>query len=390
MTFAELRDFLRAHLVDDIAPFWFRHAIDWDNGGLFSCIADDGAVLRRDKYMWSNTRALYTFSALHNRIEPREDYRRAADNQYRFIRRCGRDDRGCWVFLVDEKGNVLEGENSIVTDAFAIFGLVEYFRMTGDDEALVIARETADTVRERLARPGTYNTAPYPTPEGMKPHREAMQFSLSFCELGHEMEDEEMLDAGLALARDVIHNFYREDRNVLLEYVNFDNTTRDTPEGRTMVPGHGIESLWFQIHNFTRVGDAESARRAARAMRCCFEKGWDPEFGGLFLGIDVDGKEPVYWKNSEKKIWWPFTEALPGTLMAWEQLHEDWCLEWYWKVHEWAFAHFPVPEHGEWTQRLDREGRKIDTLIALPVKDPFHLPRGLIIAIETLNRIIAA
>jgi N-acylglucosamine 2-epimerase len=74
-------------------------------------------------------------------------------------------------------------------------------------------------------------------------------------------------------------------------------------------------------------------------------------------------------------------------LLAYEQLHEDWCLEWYWQVHDWAFTHFPDREHGEWTQRLDRRGNKIDEVIALPVKDPFHLPRALIVAIQTLERL---
>lgn len=31
----------------------------------------------------------------------------------------------------------------------------------------------------------------------------------------------------------------------------------------------------------------------------------------------------------------------------------------------------------------------LDDVIALPVKDPYHLPRGLMIAIETLERLIA-
>jgi N-acylglucosamine 2-epimerase len=50
-------------------------------------------------------------------------------------------------------------------------------------------------------------------------------------------------------------------------------------------------------------------------------------------------------------------------------------------------AHFPDKEFGEWTQKLDRQGNKINDLIALPVKDPFHLLRGLILAIETLERL---
>jgi N-acylglucosamine 2-epimerase len=398
MDFTELHTFLLRHLTQEVMPFWIRHSIDWQNGGMWTCLADDGSILNRDKYIWSNARGLWTFSALVNRVadtypdqvgaKVKDIWQRAADNQYSFLKHCGRDEKGYWVFVVDEAGEqVVVGEDSIVVDAFAIYGLVEYFRMTGDDEALDIAHQTANTCLERLARPGTYKTAPYPTPPGMRPQREAMQFSLMFCELGHELGDETLLDAGLQYGQDVLDHFYRTDRQVLLEYLGLDNSVWDTPAGRAMVPGHAIESLWFQIHNFTRIGDTDRARQAAGAMHACFEKGWDPEYGGLFLGIDVQGIEPPYWKNAEKKIWWPFTEAICGALLAYEQLGEDWCLEWYWNCHDWAFAHFPDKKHGEWTQKLDRRGNKIEDLIALPVKDPYHLPRGLIVAIETLERL---
>jgi len=398
MGFAELRAFLLERLVRDVMPFWTRHAIDWRNGGLFGCLDDAGAVRSRDKHMLSQTRALWTFSALVNRVEDREEWRRAAENQFRFVKRCGRDGDGRWVYVVDENGGVITGENSIVVDAFAIYGLVEYFRMSGDDEALKIARETYESVCERLRRPGTYKTAPYPTPPGMRAQREAMQFSLVFCELGRALGDERILAEGLAFGMHVLDCFYRADRDVLLEYVGLDNTPRDTPAGRAMVPGHGIESLWFQIRNFTLAGDADRARRAAQAMRCCFERGWDPVYGGLFLGIDVDGREPRYWKFGEYKRWWPHTEALCGALLAYEQLREDWCLAWYWRTHEWAWAHFPDRDHGEWVQNLDREGRRIEAgseasaggraiMKDFPLKDPFHLPRALMVAAETLERL---
>jgi len=398
MGFAELRDFLRNHLVNNVMPFWMKHGVDFDKGGLFSYLTDEGTKRSRNKHMLSNTRALWTSSALVNRIEDREQWRRAARNQFDFLRRHGRNENGDWVFITDEDGNALQGAKSIIIDAFALCGLVEYFQMSGDTEAIDLAFRTYRTAQDKLARPGSYETAPYPTPEGMRPQRESMQFSLMFAELGHAADDDDILEEGLKRGRDVLDNFYRPDRDVLVEYVNNDNTLRDSPEGRAMVPGHGIETLWFQIHTFTKVGDVERARQAARAMRCCFEKGWDPKYGGLFLGIDIDGKEPPYWQFAEYKRWWPHTEALCGALLAYEQIEEDWCLNWYWKAHDWSFEHFPVPEHGEWTQNLTREGVKIapapvpsddedEILKAFPIKDPFHLARGLIVSIEVLNRL---
>ena len=167
-------------------------------------------------------------------------------------------------------------------------------------------------------------------------------------------------------------------------------STRDYAElppaaGTFVMPGHAIESLWFVMHLARRRGDAETIRRAAEAMRRHLERGWDKEYGGLFLGLDLEGNAP-YLPHAEKKLWWPHTEALYGTLLAHELTREPWCLEWYDRVADWAWAHFPVPETGEWRQRLTREGSPTTELVALPVKDPFHLPRAAILIMRLLQQ----
>lgn len=408
--FGELSDELAEHLLGHVMPFWTSHALDAERGGIFTFIADDGTIRSRAKSIVSNTRALWTFSALAHRIEDRPSFRQAADGIYSFLSRCGRDEDGLWVYVVDEEGGVLVGEKSIVTDAFAIDGLTEYFRLTGSPHALEIALETARLARARLARPGTYNTAPYPTPPGMRAHREIMQFSLAFCELGDAAGDTELLHEGLALAREVLTVFWKPELGVLLEYVGPNGELADTPEGRTMVPGHAIESLWFQMRNLARYAPNEVGmlREAARAVKPCLERGWDPEHGGILLGVDIAGTEPVYWPNADMKRWWPETEALPALLLAYEQLGERWCLSWFDRVLEWAVSHFPDPAHGEWIQNLARDGTPLPPPEETPrgakdphthgapdewraydlaVKDPFHLPRGLIVSIETLVRL---
>lgn len=387
MSPGQLRDYLRGHLVDFVIPFWLKHAVDRERGGLYTCLADDGTLLGRNKYAWSQARGLWTFSALYNRIERRPEWLAVAEGLFRFLARCGRDENGYWVFLLDEEGAVLKGPESIVTDAFAILGLVEFHRATGSDECLEIALDTHRTVMERLARPGSYGTAPYPTPPGTRAHREPMQFSLAFHELAKVTGSARVKADSLEMSRLIVEEHYREDRRAVLEYVGLDGSPVDADYGRAMVPGHGIESAYFTILSGRENGRREMADRACRAMRWCLERGWDPEFGGIFLGIDCEGREPVYWKHADMKLWWVHAEALGGLMVAWEHCRQPWCLEWYRRVHEWSFTRFPVPGHGEWTQKLDRRGRKSDIVVALPVKDPFHLPRGLIMAIEALGRV---
>ena len=80
---------------------------------------------------------------------------------------------------------------------------------------------------------------------------------------------------------------------------------------------------------------------------------------------------------------------MDALIRAYELTREPWCLEWYHSVHQYAFAHFPHPIAGEWIQRLDRTGTPATEFVALPVKDPFHLPRTLLLALESLERVMA-
>lgn len=387
MSFSTLLDFYKKHLMDDLMPFWLKHAIDWEHGGIFTGINDDGSLNTTDKFVWSNTRALYTFSAMYNRIEKDQKWLDVAINIFEFCLKYGRDERGIWGFLLDREGKMITGEKAIQVDAFALMGLTEYARASGDNRAVQAALETYRSVQDRLSRPGSYGTHPYPIPAGAKAHRDRFQFALAYYELGSYLEREDILKEARNKADEVMNHFRRPEREVLVEYISTDNRMMDTPPGRAMVRGHAIESMWFMIHVYRHFQDRERIAQAVETMRWGMEKGWDQEYGGIFLGIDIDGKEPPFWKNADTKIWWVFSEALYGLLLAYEHSGFSWCLDWYWKVHDWAFRHFPDREHGEWTQKLDRQGNKIDRLIALPVKDPFHLPRAVILCLDVLKRL---
>lgn len=386
--FAALAGKYRSLLADDILPWWTRHAVDAEFGGILSCIRDDGTVVSTDKYLWSQTRALWTFSAACRRIEPREEWRDIAGGLFRFLMRSGRNEAGDWIFLATREGAPLRGPESIQTDAYAICALVEYARLTGSEEALETALAGFRRTLEKIRQPGSYQTAPYPIPPGTKAQRVSMQLSLSYHDLARLTGRADVLGEAMRLTDEVLDNFRRPEKAALVEYLSLDNQLLPAPVGTYMSPGHGIETAWFQLESLRERGDRGRARKALDIMRWSFEKGWDPEYGGLLLGIDLEGGMP-YLPHADTKVWWPFCEALCGALLAFEAEPDPFWLDWYRRTEEWAFAHFPDAAHGEWTQRLDRQGRPIDTVVALPVKDPFHLPRAAIYAYETAVRLAA-
>ncbi|MGD8398613.1 MAG: AGE family epimerase/isomerase [Anaerolineae bacterium] len=376
----------RAELLEGVVPFWIEHAVDREHGGLLTCISDEGEVLSTDKYMWSQLRGIWTFSALYNRIEPRPEWLDVAWRTYEFVRRHGRDDAGRWVFAVTREGDMLQGATSIYADGFALYGLTELARATGDRAVVDLALDTYENVQRRLACPGSYDTAPFEVPAGGKAHAVSMIFSLVFDELGHYLSDADIVEAGRYHADQVMDVFLRPARRLLFEFVGPGDSLIDTAQGRSVVPGHAIESMWFMIHIYRRAARAARVRQAVEAIRWHLAFGWDDAYGGIYHARDAAGGE-AWWRFADTKLWWPHTEALYALLLAYEETGADWCLDWYERVHDYAWVHYPVPGHGEWTQKLDRYGNKITETVALPVKDPFHLPRALILGIEALARL---
>lgn len=380
---AECRDLYCRTLLDDVVPFWLRHGIDGVHGGLGNMLDDAGNRAGNDKYLWSQGRGLWTFSALWNRIDRRPQWLAVADHIFNYLRQVGRDDKGLWPFRLDQDGNVLERNTSIYVDAFVTAGMTEYFRATKNEVAQRLALETYITTLTRLATPGSYEIAPYHIPPGLKTHGVAMIFSLFFYELGEALGRDDIKRTGLDQAHEVLNDFYRPEKDAIVEFVTLDGKYVDSPEGRACVPGHALEALWFLTTIFERSGDGAAVKECCRLIRRHLELAWDDEYGGLILAIDIDGKEPPFWKYPLYKPWWVQVEALVATAYAYWHTREPWCLQWHRKVRDFAFAHYPAAT-GEWSQWIDREGKRMGNAF-LPVKDPFHLPRALIHLIEVFQ-----
>jgi N-acylglucosamine 2-epimerase len=373
----------RTLLLDNIVPFWLKHGIDWEYGGVLSCMREDGSIASGDKFIWSQARSVWTFSALYNRVEQRPEFLAAAENSLRFLLAHGRDADGKWIYHADQQGRVIEGATSIYSDCFVVYGFSEYCRAVHDDGVLSISRETFERVRRRIEEPDFSETAPYPLPHGWKNHGIPMILTEVTSELAQTTGDsslEPLIDEYVAR---IMNHFVRPEKKVLLEFLTSDYREVPPPAGTFVMPGHAIESMWFVMHVARRRGDQALIRRAAEVVRWHLELGWDTQCGGIFLSRDIAGNQP-YLPHSDKKLWWPQLEAMYATLLAHELTGETWCLEWFERVSDWAWSHFPAPE-GEWHQRLTREGKPTTEVIALPVKDPFHLPRTAILIMQLME-----
>ena len=372
-------------LLDGIVPFWARHGIDEEHGGVLSCMTEEGERISTDKYLWSQARWVWTCAALYNRIERRPEFLEWARATIGFLLQHGRDEEGRWVYRTTRTGQVLEGATSIYTDCFVVYGLSEYCRAVPDEGLLTVARETFARIAARIEAPEFSATAPYVLPPNRRNHGVPMILTEVAGELARTLQDPAIARSADEYSRRVMQHFVRPARRCLVEFLDRDYREVPGPEGTFVMPGHAIESMWFTLHRARERGDRPTMQAAVEVIRWHLESGWDREYGGLLLGLDAAGHAP-FFPHADTKVWWPHTEALYALLLARELTGEHWCEEWYERVHDWSFAHFSMPGVGEWRQRLDRAGHPITTVVALPVKDPFHLPRAAILAVELLRR----
>lgn len=328
----KLSAFYRRTLLENVMPFWMKHGFDEQYGGISNILDDEGRVLGHDKYLWSQGRALWTFSALYNRVEKRAEWLHFADHIYHYLSTHGRDERGYWMYRLDKEGRILDRDISIAVDGFVMSGLAEYSVASGNAHALQLALETQQAIAARLAAPGSYGLAPYALPAGMKNLGVAMLYSFYFFDLGKIAGRDDLCDTGVRLAQEVLDDFYVSEKDALLEFVSLDGQFVDSPEGRACVPGHGLEALWFLISIFERTGDKERIALCCRLIRRHLRLAWDEEFGGLKLALDIDGREPIYWQKADCKPWWVQVEALVATAYAHRHSNESCCLLWHEKV----------------------------------------------------------
>jgi N-acylglucosamine 2-epimerase len=383
VTLAGLADILEDEMARHIMPFWRRHGSDPEHDGLLNCIDETGNVLSTEKFIWSQTRGLWTFSTMARR-DGHPDDRRLADSLYRFCVKHGRNERGEWVYRTTREGQALPNPPSISTDGFALMGLTAYYELTANEECWALLRSTADSVMARLAVPGSYDIFPYQLPAGVKCHGIAMLFSLALWDAGTVLQDPAMLKQSVAFADDILANFVSPADHAVLEFIQLDNSRIDGPLGRVCLPGHTMESMWALIRVYRAAGQPEKLARCVEIIRWHMELGWDKEFGGVYLAIDLDGNTPA-WRYPDYKPWWTSVETMYALLLAYQVGGEAWCLEWYERVHNYAFSHYPVRPDGEWRNRLNRQGEHTADIIGLPVKDPFHLPRALLYSIDALR-----
>ena len=135
-----LKQEMENELNGNILHFWLARMIDRENGGFHGRIDGEGRLVAgAEKGAILNARILWSFSAAY-RVTGKEEYKEAADRaaQYLMANFVDYEYGGVYWSLHDD-GKPKDTKKQTYAIGFAIYGLAEYVRATGSDDALKCA-----------------------------------------------------------------------------------------------------------------------------------------------------------------------------------------------------------------------------------------------------------
>ena len=378
-------------LTKNILPFWLNKMQDREHGGFYGrmdghCVlhpeAEKGAIL--------NARILWSFSAAYRVLGVRE-YLNAATRAKDYILAHFIDkEYGGVYWSVDDSGQPKDTKKQFYAIGFAIYGLSEYARATGDREALDYALQLFDCIEEyafdtvnngyieactrewgeiadmRLSDldanyPKSQNThlhiiEPYTNLLRAIQELQAAQTCAYVPAIGSilpidvAVPPETMIRIEEAL-RNLIDIFTDKILNPATHHLDlfFDmDWTRGA--GRLESYGHDIECSWLLHEAALVLGDEELLKKVESIVRLVAkssEKGLNAD-GSMIHEANLDAgtkdDDLHWWVQAENVVGWlniyqhfGDEEALQRALRCWQYIKDnliDWKDgEWYWSRH---------------------------------------------------------
>lgn len=380
------------HLTTQILPFWMNQMVDHERGGFYGRIDGEG-TLHPDhpKAIILNTRILWTFSASYHKLQS-EAYFTSAKRAYDYILKHFIDTSHGGVFWeVDCEGQVSNAKKQTYAQAFAIYGLSEYYRATENQEALDLAcsiyqiLETHTYDREQGGYLEAFAQDWEPIQDvrlsekdlnatkTMNTHLHVLE---AYTNLYRVWPDASLGDRLISLADLMCDRFIRTDGHFNLFFDNDWNLLSSE-----VSYGHDIEGSWL-IHEAVTIADSDKVDKYKSQIIKLLE--------ASLRGIDEDGSLMNEGQNGvvtdTDKHWWPQAEAMVGLVNAWQLTGDE-----HWKMKGekiWEFIQSKLldSQTGEWFWRVNRSGEvNFSEDLAGPWKCPYHNGRAMLELMERLS-----
>ncbi len=369
-------DEMREHLTGKILPFW-EGLKDERYGGFYGYADKELRVHREaDKGCILHSRILWTFSTAA-RLLGSAEYREYADWAYEALKGFEDRENGGVYWSITFDGRPADTTKHTYCQAFAIYGLAAYYRLTGKAEALEKARALRRVIEEKCTVYNGYGEAyraDFSPESNEKLSENGVMASRTMNTLLHVLEGYTELyraepDAALGALVErqlgiFLEKFYNPGRHRLEVFC--DAEYRPLLDMQSY--GHDIESGWL-LWDAAETVLPEDRREPVRRMcldllRSVRERAFTDH--GL-KNECVDGKD------DELRIWWVQAETMLGFAEGWSLTgEEDWLRD---LRIQWAAIRRLIVDprpNGEWYWSVYEDGRPTERPMVEEWKCPYH------------------
>ncbi|MHC4873401.1 MAG: AGE family epimerase/isomerase [Planctomycetota bacterium] len=279
MDIKAIADRYRKELTESVIPFWQNNCVDSDMGGYFTMLDRDGEVYDTTKYMWMQWRIVYMFATLYDQLEQNPEWLKIAHHGYDFLTRYGKSEDGSYYFALNRDGSAITAPCNIYSNCFAAMGAAALFKITNDAGKKEEAEKCMQIYMERMENPkGRWNKAMTAAASRLN-----LGHFMMLANLGTEMNSclgsDDYLSATEEAVDKVMSLFWNKEDKVVMENINPDGTVdKDSCDGRHLIPGHGLEAMWFFLNHAEQTGDSELIDKACEAILGNLEFAWDKKY----------------------------------------------------------------------------------------------------------------
>lgn len=375
-------------LTQNIMPFWLKNGLDKEFGGIYTCLTRNGHLMDTTKSVWFQGRFAFICAFAYNNVEKRPEWLEAAKATLDFIEEHCFDTDGRMFFEVAADGTPLRKRRYVFSESFAAIAMAEYALAAGDAEYARKALDLFKRMRHFLRTPGILEPKYLPAVQAQGHSITMIMVNVASC-IKKVISDPE-LDAQIEESVYALKNYFMHSEfKALLETVGPKGEFIDTINGRTINPGHCIETAWFLFDVAAGMGgNKELVDMALTIFEWSWDWGWDNQYGGIINFRDCKNL-PCQDYSQDMKFWWPQTEAIIASLYAYKLTKDEKYLKRHKVISDWTYAHFPDAEFGEWYGYLHRDGTVAQTAKGNIFKGPFHIPRMMVKGYMLCNEILS-
>lgn len=380
--------------LEQILHYWMSCTVDEENGGFIGRIGHDETIdSTAPKGSVLNSRILWSFSAAYN-LTKKEQYLQIAERAFDYLVQHFFDKEfGGVYWTVDSTGAPLDTKKQIYALSFAIYGLSEYYRASGNEKAKALSIELYNDIVahsydqihggyiEALARDwkemGDLRLSAKDANErkSMNTHLHVLE---GFANLYRIWPNEGLKEKIKELILLFLNYFISTKSNHLILF--FDDEWN--PKSNTTSYGHDIEAAWLIQEAAELIQDKkliEEVKKRSVLVADAAAKGLDKD-GGLWYEYDADANHLV-----KQKHWWPQAEAMVGFFNTWQITGDEKYLDQ--SLRSWDFTKQYIRDrnNNEWVWGVyeDYSFMREEDKVGL-WKCPYHNSRA---CIEIINRI---